>query len=302
MDIERMRHQHYLDDTWKGRPGHELYRWLAQAAIGNQSRIQHIKAHTDGTDERSQLNDKADHQARRAHRSTHTVTLPPLTGWMREYSTYIHGVGFAQDNWADNYQDAMTEIIFARQTTNLQARLSDPLCPSPPIPDYFYHKSPAGATAKFQLILRSGTFQTNELDHRMTAQISPSCDLCGAERQSEYHLFVQCPYFSEYRTEAIDKATRLHVGMMAKEEKDHAERALAFKTFSQFLVFGTRAYPTQYWRGITPPVPPPLTHLEYTMSHHLAIVLTSRIAGAYLRERGKRVGPQWEEKKRKGKT
>ena len=160
-------------------------------------------------------------------------------------------------------------------------------------------------------------FQTNYLKSRTTPHESPACEFCGAEKQDEYHIFVECPSFQTHRRDSVAKAIGLHSGALAGRDGRatfNANRSLThrndlsrpdtdtivegFKAYSQSLVYGTIVDKSQYWRGITPPVPPPLTSLESSMAHHLAITLASRIAGAYLRET-KRTAAEKAERKRK---
>lgn len=288
-DAECIRDVEYMDDTWKPRPAHELYSWMVASVKASGAAIEHVKAHTDQTDERSKLNQKADEHARRAHSSLRTVPLPPLTGWMREYSPYIPGVGYAQDNWRQSFEAALYREIFGRQKYKLRNRLNDPLFTHDKTPDHFYGRSVAYFTAKIQLMIRTGTFPTNMYDSRTTPHISPACDECGHEQQDEHHVFVVCPAFEQQRKQSLQQARSLHAVDKAIPEDEEGKRThiTAFETYTQELIYGAPAsrIKSQYWKGLTPKVPPPLDQSAARMAHHLAITLASRIAGEVFRKR-----------------
>ncbi len=83
---------------------------------------------------------------------------------MRRYVPYVQTIGYVPDNWQHHYVRTMTQAIFDSQPEKLKHRLRDPtdLECSGKVPEYFYRKSPA-PTAKFQLIMRSGQYQTNAM-------------------------------------------------------------------------------------------------------------------------------------------
>lgn len=74
---ERVRSDQYRLDTWRERPGHELYAWLVMLLRSNGLSISHIKAHTGKDDEQSRMNELADTAAKEGHGKS--TVLPALT-------------------------------------------------------------------------------------------------------------------------------------------------------------------------------------------------------------------------------
>lgn len=287
-DVARIRGPHFQDDSWRPQSAHELYRWLLEVIRTTTAGVSHTKAHTDAEDADSRLNDAADREAGLAHHGPTTRIIPALTAWMRPWVAYIPGVGFAQDNWKNILNTSTMEAVYAKQTPGTWRRTDDPVrikLTSPP--EYFYKHSPAGLTAKYQFLMRTGTFLTNERTAKSDSSQDSSCQFCGHKVQDERHLFVDCPHFEKFRDEALRKGIRLHAGALAKKTPDRDLRLREFEECAKQMIRGTPTAPTEYWIGSTPPVPPPLGDLEAKMAHHLAITLTSRIAGSYQRDKAK---------------
>ena len=160
----------------------------------------------------------------------------------------------------------------------------------PVTPEYFYKHSPAGLTAKFQLLLRAGLFITNAIEAKSNKSVTAACQFCGYGIQDERHLFADCPHFEMYRDEAIQKCSRLHAGALPEATPNRLTRLQAFQAYANRTIRGNDTDISEYWLGQTPPLPPQLSDLEAKMAHHLAITLASRIAGAYARDRAKDKG------------
>lgn len=299
-DIQRVRSEHFEDDSWKPRPGHELYSWLLQISKATTTTVEHIKAHTEANDDDSKLNEAADTSAHLAHHSSLTTILPAITGWMRPYAPYIIGIGYAQDNWKDTLNKSTMEDVYKRQSTRIHRSTLDPIAPNPTVtPEYFYKHSPAGLSAKYQVLTRTGTFMTNKRENQIDPARPATCQYCAHDSQDETHLFVKCHNFDTFRQESIRKGTRLHAGALPADMPGRAERISIFETYAKATTYGTNADPSQFWIGWVPTLPPNLTDMEAKMAHHLAITLTSRIAGSYQRDKAKDRG--YGRGKRKGK-
>ena len=67
-------------------------------------------------------------------------------------------------------------------------------------------------------------------------------------------------------------------------------RSLSTSQYASKTIYGTRTAPTRFWLGLAPPIRAPLSDLEAKMVHHLAVTLTSRIAGSH----------QWDMAKERG--
>lgn len=280
-DVARMRHPDYRSDTWRPRPGHELYHWLARAIshTTDDQKVQHIKAHTGEEDARSKQNELADNHARLAHHSNSTTMLPPITGWMRPYVIYVPWVGYCPDNWQVHYTDGIARHLWQRQSTKQRGRLqiSNGLDP----PDYFYHKSPSGVTAKFQLIMRTGTFMTNAILAKTTS-VSPECGFCS-EVETQQHVFQHCAEYEAFRKEAIKKALQFWRTATTPEWRSNDTIRTSLESHLD-AVIRRRSTVHRYWMGQTPPPPALFGSLEHKISHNMAITLTSRIAGHRLRK------------------
>jgi hypothetical protein len=269
-------------------PAHELRTWLYDTARHNVSEVRHVKAHTGEGDEASKMNERADTTAKAAHESTATIKLPPITAWMRKYVVWAPDVGYIPDNWVSRFTAQMTTLLFKRETVKQQRRLQDPQGASATdTPSYFYHKAPIGHTPKFQLILRLGQFYTGALRHRMYPALNPSaaCSRCGHHTEDTRHIFVDCPHFEEFRQEAVVKSRRFLRMRNGEGIADHGGAA-DWEAYAEKTLRGSGAEQTQYYYGIVPPAPESLSRYGERLAHHLAIILTSRIAGAYLRDTG----------------
>lgn len=286
-DIDRVRDPAYRDDRWRYRPGHELYNWLVEVARSTTATVQHVKAHTGAEDDSSRLNEEADAMARRAHVASDTTWFPPLTGWMRRYVPYVLGVGFCPDNWAGHYMDSIHRNIFDSQTVKQKQRLNSPRESDAKIPEYFYRRAPAGVTAKFQLIMRLGVYQTEDGRARMYAGVSPACMACGA-RETEEHIFVHCPKYRDLRTTAVESAVRFWKTNPRNPRKGNKEAEQALRQLLASIVNGTSTAVPNYWRGQTAKLPLGTSSLEATVIHHMSITLTSRIAGERARQQADR--------------
>ena len=292
-DMTRIKSRHYEEDGWRPQPAHELYKWFLQEAQASSAEIRHVKAHTESDDPNSTLNNQADREAHIAHHSSSAILMLALTGWMRPFAPYIAGIGYAQDNWKSHLNKATLETVYSLQASSIWRKTVDPVRPKPVItPEYFYKHSPAGLTAKYQLLLRSGHFVTDRREYQIDRTKDPTCGFCGHESQDERHLFVHCPYFDSFCNEAISKCARLHAGALAGQPvgqpAERQERMDAFAAYASHTIHGGPADPTDFWIGIVPPVPKSLGDMEAKMAHHLSIMLASRIAGAYQREKSRR--------------
>lgn len=274
-DVNRVRHPDFRIDTWRGQPGHELYHWLVKAIqhTASDGQVTHVKAHTGQQDLASQLNKRADTEARLAHYSA--TRMPPLTGWMRPYVAYVPLVGYCPDNWQGQLTAEIKRHTFESQPAKLKARLTQD---HGPIPEYFYRKSPSVITTKYQLINRLGQYTCNELTARCEANKSPYCPFCG-KRETEAHIFLWCTEYDALRTEAITKAMRFWRN--GHSEADEADVRQYLDSHLQ-----TRRDGLRYWmRQIRDPSK--LSDFEATVAHHMCIALTSRIAGHRTRKMGK---------------
>jgi hypothetical protein len=147
--------------------------------------------------------------------------------------------------------------------------------------DYYYTKAASGTTGKFQLMLRTNQFPTRARQYRNKTVQSPKCDLCDSEAvQDEKHLFVDCPAFTHMREEAIRKSFTFR----KTAEKDEPAREDLEKYYRE-TIFGSETWDAKPWLGIVPKPKDPLQERESGTAHHLAIILTSRIAGEYFRRR-----------------
>lgn len=287
-DITRARQPGFVDDSWRYRPGHELYDWLMHTlrTATDDADVRHVKAHTGSDDAISRLNDLADTNAKRAQVSSATTWLPPLTGWMRRYVPYVQTIGYDPDNWQQHYVRTLTQAIFESQPEKLKQRLRDATdaeC-SGKIPEYFYRKSPA-PTAKFQLIMRSGQYQTNALQSKIDKARSPSCVHCAARAETERHIFVDCTRYALFRTEAVQSAMRFWRSGRRRPRSSadeaspcHEVTEAEMRSYLEQQVAGP-SNTVCYWRGQTAKLPAGLGPFEATIAHHMCITLTSRIAG-----------------------
>lgn len=276
-DVARVRQDGYQNDSWRPRPGHEMYSWLVKAIqhTPRQVHIKHVKAHTGLSDVESQLNDRADMEARLAHHEPAATVLPPLTGWMRPYVVYVADVGYCADNWQAHYIEAIQKCLFDVQKPKLKTRLQNF---GNKVPDYFYSRSPSGSTAKFQLILRTGTFVTESLISRGNPEHRLTCRSCG-RNETEAHIFLWCPEYAAFRTEAVAKAMKLwRSADRGGADPDRERPAEAdVKTYLEGHLKGLAGH--TYWTGRTCRLPPGMSNLEAAIAHNMCITLTSRIAG-----------------------
>lgn len=278
---ERVRSERYRLDTWRERPGHELYAWLVMLLRSNQLTISHIKAHTGKEDEESRMNELADTAATEGH-ATASV-LPPLTGWMRNHVVWSPNDGYAPDNWTAEFRQALINVQINNETEAMRRNLRDPSAGTTGEPvEYYYTKAPSGTTGKFQLMLRMNQFPTRARQHRDKIVPTPACDLCGAERQDEKHIFLDCPTFTDMREEGIRKSFAFRKPF-DKEEMEIPRKDL--ERYYRETLFGSDRWEARPWMGLVPVPQHPLHEREAGTAHHLAIIVTSRIAGEYFRVR-----------------
>jgi hypothetical protein len=277
----RVRTKEYRLDTWRERPGHELYAWLALLLRTNSITISHIKAHTGKDDEESRMNELADTKATDGHGKS--TLLPPLTGWMKSYVMWSPVKGYVPDNWVVDFRQALVGEQLNNETEAMQQSLRYPEDNKTGEPiEYYYTKAPSGTTGKFQLMLRMNQFPTRKRQCRDKIVPTPKCDLCDAEIQDEKHIFVDCPAFASMREEGIRKAFTFRKPC-DKEETEVPKEQLT--QYYREVVFGSDRWVARPWLGLVPIPQEPLNPRESGMAHHLAIILTSRIAGEYFRKR-----------------
>jgi len=99
----------------------------------------------------------------------------------------------------------------------------------------------------------------------------------------EKHVFVDCAAFASMREEGIRKAFTFRKPC-DKEETDVPKEQLT--QYYRKVVYGSDRWAAKPWLGLVPIPQEPLNPRESGTAHHLAIILTSRIAGEYFRKRG----------------
>ena len=200
----RVRTKEYRLDTWRDRPGHELYAWLTLLLRSNSITISHIKAHTGKEDNESRMNKLADAKAKDGHGKT--TLLPPLTGWMKPYVMWSPLKGYVPDNWVVDFRQALVKAQLDNETEAMQQNLRYPEDKKTGEPtEYYYTKAPSGTTGKLQLMLRMNQFPTRKRQCQNKTVPTPKCDLCNAKVQDEKHVFVDCPAFASMREGGISR-------------------------------------------------------------------------------------------------
>ena len=224
------------------------------------------------------------------HDRTNTVKLPPLTGWMRAYVAFMPVMGYAPDNWVSKFDASLTSVLFNREPQKQRERLQDPTLPqATATPFFFYHKAPLAYTPKFQLLLRLGQFYTASLRHKMfpATTPSPSCPQCHCPKENTHHIFVDCPHYEPLRQEALNKSrTFFNPGRNKESSGQESDRVACerWEEYAKETIRGKDGHESRFYYGIVPPAVQPLTAYSERLAHNLAITLTSRIAGAYLRD------------------
>lgn len=279
------------DEVWQRRPAHELTNWLTWVAKCTVAQPKHVKAHTGQQDTESRLNDQADELAKAAHTSGQTTLIPALTGWMRQYVVYSPKEGYVPDNWSPLLRTTLERAQFSSLPSNMKARITgyDDLT-NAQVPTFFYHLSPSLMTTKFQIILRTGTFTAKSTQTKKGTADSMQCEECGDPCDDTRHILIECPCYADFKTEAVERTLQLHKKKRNDKEWSEVQEA-EWKQYVSDTVYGTTRYTARYYLGHTPPLPPSLGPNERRTAHHLAIILASRIAGMYLREKEKR---KWE--------
>ncbi len=191
---------------WRHRPASEFHLWLADIVQTTPALIEHVKAHTDATDDDSSLTAAADVAAKEAHRAAAYVPAP--TAYMKNYVPYSRVLGqYLPDTWATNLHDNLIER--SRQTQGSKQILRLGICPDrTPISPYYYVRSPAALITKYQFLLRIGAFWTNHKRVKTGVITSPACDYCDNPWQDEEHLFLHCPHFDDIRAQEKKKALK----------------------------------------------------------------------------------------------
>ncbi|CCG84677.1 protein of unknown function [Taphrina deformans PYCC 5710] len=181
----------FEDGTLKG----ELYwKWLLQVVgeldlMGVNVRFEHIKAHTEGTDERAILNDRVDNLAKAAHE--YPVPIAPFPSFMSDVSV-IDATGYATDG--STYQHcSMNKLPEIYERTFMTK-----------------HKTTRGFTTKVLHEIKIGVYETRArrfdiFRHAMVETdvashgLSPLCD-CG-QYESVHHIFAVCELYNGLKHE-----------------------------------------------------------------------------------------------------
>lgn len=172
----------------------------------------HIKAHTDGADEVSKLNNRADTAAKAAHLDPDpgsTTVIPAPTAYMRKYTPHHHGVGYLTYTWSGRLDQSVTRWQQGRMPLPLRLR-PDPMLGHHPVPtpEHYYQKSPGKHVAKVQYSARVGFIQSYHRDYRQGVASDPSCRLCGILVGDADHIFYDCPWFDDDRTVPAEQTRR----------------------------------------------------------------------------------------------
>jgi hypothetical protein len=285
-------------DAWYYRPAREYYRWMAATIVSARRipadhrirpQIDHVKAHTDARDDDSRLNAEADRRAKAAHTSTRlsTALIPAPTAYMHKFTPTVDGIGFDPDGWKNKVQVRLADYRLRHESASQRFRLFNFKQHDQPadVAPYYYTRSTSGLTAKVQLLTRLGQDHSNYLEWRKGQRASPACHLCPAPRQDAYHLYVECPAFEWIRKDALTSANKRFAKKRDASTTDEEIAALriAWTEYVRLLVYGAHAHPTRYWLGHTPKTPARLSRYDTLAAHGIAVRLTSRIHGAYLR-------------------
>lgn len=116
-------------------PARSWVLWLMHEAAQAPTRVEHVKAHTDPSDHRSQLNKDADLHARRAARGLADLSLPYSTFYLPLFSFLEKGVWlegsltahFTKHCWLSNPAVLRSRLPFLSLPTRAWPRLTTPI-------------------------------------------------------------------------------------------------------------------------------------------------------------------------------
>lgn len=262
---------------WRNRRDLEYYNLLRSALQrAPETRVRHVKAHTDGDDEDSAMNDWADSNAKAAHEHP-DLLLPPPTFAMRPYAVFKTAAGYANDTWRADLEEAQVRFAISRMTPQARLRLNNGRTnESMPVVAYWHTSSPATLLPKLHYLTRTGLLDTPSRRWQRGGYVNPACPLCGFADADEQHIFKNCPAVDVARTAVIEEATRLETD--ATPEIVAAWARAVRTTFHPPDTYGF----AQFWHGYVPfPLPDPLTPGHARKLYSAALRVTAAIWGAW---------------------
>lgn len=185
------------------------YRWILSALHGSLTVIKYTKGHANDDTIPSILNTAADRHAVNAHTNLNTPYAPTPTFFMDDYTPYNSTDGWIESN-IRHYVERKLAINIAGELEfsaglRLQRLIYD--CGSPP--EFPYLRAISCYSAVTQLYARAGQLPTAARLHSRDKLPVPFCRFgCKLEYEDDYHIFVVCPRFSDFRRQFSEEVSR----------------------------------------------------------------------------------------------
>ncbi|KZV99524.1 hypothetical protein EXIGLDRAFT_640506 [Exidia glandulosa HHB12029] len=290
--------------------GRSYYRWLQYAGVEQKlPNVVYTRGHADTEEVESRFNTLADYYATRSQDEGLTIPDAPIPTFSMDEFTFHTD----DDGWIEANIRAHVVHFLSLQTASdiggkhrMATRLYDVREP----PEYPYLKAYRAYSAVVQLYARSGQLPTattivarKDWDAGL---LSEDCRMeCGCSLETEYHVFVECPFFDNMRAEA-GAALRKRLERLGEVEtltEDVRTRLLDSAEF--FFSSKLDSWPlksSQYWLGHVPVldgfIPKDafnsaltrrrVLHKIFTEWHYASIRLTGRIWGDFTRRTARR--------------
>jgi hypothetical protein len=225
------------------------------------------------------------------------------------------------DGWIESNIRTFMDSFIARATANEVAstksrhRMATWLYNTYSNPSYPYTRAFSSYSALVQLYARSGQLATAAGMKEKKQRDDDNCRFGCLSIESDYHIFVDCPHYQEFRTEAGEALFKRVEAKLKNEKLDEECRDLLHKA-KHFYSDIDNLWPlqrSQYYLGHVPLlkehipiITPHLNNIKrerllyniHTDWHLISIRLASRIYGDLMREAARE--KEDEEKKKRG--
>jgi hypothetical protein len=228
-----------IDARLRHMNGRAYYKWLLHLMSSRQATILYTKGHSAESTVPSFLNASADYYASKSQLIRAHLHHAPLPTFFMDRFTFFTSV----DGWIESNIRTLTDrLLSAQGSRELELKHGLRLVrsvydPTPP-PSYPYLRSLSCYSALVQLYSRSGQLPTAARLHSRHKIDSHQCRFgCLGIPEDDHHIFVECPYFAELRTNSLSAV----VDFTELKCREMVEKHLLSHEAAQCLIAGAES-------------------------------------------------------------
>jgi hypothetical protein len=289
-------------------------RWLYLLSKEVGLEVKYTKGHSNDDTIASKLNFGADHFAVVAQKHIPTLpSAPAPTFTMNDFTYYRESDGWIESNIRIFMDQLLSQKAASDLSLGRHQRMATWLYHKPNPPPFVYHKATSAYTAAIQLYARSGQLATAErIQDRQPNGGGRLCRLGCLEVEDEYHIFVSCPIFSDWREEAGRQLRRTLDERLGRLDVENTAKDVFLTKAEFFYIDDSALWPltqSHFYLGHVPKLSSLLPrsladsnwllwertiHGVYCEWHNTGVRLAARIFGEFQR----RITRSWDQERK----